>query len=63
MMYVALKEGRISAPVLLKIDLQVVSRPNVMFSDMNATHREAKETPQGIRFDVTKANSQFDELA
>ena len=56
MMYVALKEGRISDPVLLKISLQVVTRPNVMCSDMNATHREAKvgESPVVIKFDVTK---------
>ena len=62
MMYVAVKEGRISAPVLLKISLEVVSRPNVMFSDMNTTHHEAKvgESPEIIRFDVTKAKSQFD---
>ena len=51
---IALKEGRISDPVLLKISLQVVSRPDVMFSNMNATHRKAKvgELPEVIRFDV-----------
>ena len=36
-MYVSKKEGRINDPVVLKIKLEAVSRPGVMFSDCDAT--------------------------
>ena len=41
MMYVAKKEGRISNPVVLRIKLEAVSRPGVMFSNCNATRKDA----------------------
>ena len=42
MMYVSKKEGRINNPVVLKVKLEVVSRPGVLFTDCNATHRDAQ---------------------
>ena len=61
MMFVAKKEGRISNPVILRIKLEAVSRPGVMFSDCNATRHDAiiSERPDVIRFDVVKAKSCF----
>jgi len=41
MMYVSKKQGRIHDPVVLKIKLEAVSRPGVMFSDCNATRHDA----------------------
>ena len=41
MMFVAKKEGRISNPVVLRIKLEVVSRPGVKFSNCNATRHDA----------------------
>ena len=61
MMFVAKKEGRISNPVVLRIKLEAVSRPGVMFSDCNATRQDANisERPGVVRFDVVKAKSYF----
>ena len=61
-MHVALAEGRITTPVLLKIKLEVVSRPGVRFADCNATRLDARHStnPSIVRFDVVKKNSQFD---
>ncbi len=60
MMYVALKEKRISVPVVLEIKVEVVSRPGVLFCEINAAAKAAKasESPHVIRFDVVKAPSQ-----
>ena len=62
MMYVALKEKRISTPVVLEIKLEVVSRPGVLFCAVNAARNAAKasEFPRAIRFEVVKAQSQYD---
>ena len=53
-MHVALAEKRISVPMLLKIKLEVVSRPGVRFSDCNATRVDARHSknPSIVRFDV-----------
>ena len=47
---------------MLEIKLEVVSRPNVIFYDSNATRSGAKQStnPELIRFDVVKAKSHFD---
>ena len=60
MMYIALKEKRISVPVVLEIKLEVVSRPGVLFCGINAASKAAKasESPRVIRFDVVTAYSQ-----
>ena len=62
MMYVAKKEGRICNPVVLRIKLEVVSRPGVLFSDCNATRHDAKvsDLPDVVRFDTVKAKNYFD---
>jgi ssDNA thymidine ADP-ribosyltransferase, DarT len=46
MRYVAKKDGRISHPVILQVKLEVVSRAGVLFSDCNATRREAIAVPR-----------------
>ena len=60
MMYMALKEKRISTPVVLEIKLEVVSRPGVLFCESNAAAKAAKasESPQVVRFEVVQAPSQ-----
>jgi len=62
MMYVSKREGRISDPVLLKIKLEAVSRPGVLFSDRNATRSDAilSESPTVVRFDVVKRDHVFE---
>jgi hypothetical protein len=62
MMYIALKEKRISVPVVLEIKLEVVSRPGVLFCGVNAASKAAKasESPRVIRFDVVAAYSQHE---
>lgn len=62
MQFVAQKEGRIASAVTLRIKLEVVSRPGVLFSDCNATRREAQvgKSPDIVRFDVVQAKSYFD---
>ena len=59
MMYIALREERISVPVVLEIKLEVVSRPGVLFCEVNAATKTAKasESPNVIRFDIVKAAS------
>jgi hypothetical protein len=61
MMFVALKQKRISRPVLLRISLEVVSRPGVLFCDHNAASNDAVVTtdPRVIRFDVVKKEDHF----
>ena len=62
MMFVARKEERISNPVILRIKLEAVSRPGVLFSDCNATRRDAviSESSDIVRFEIVKAKSHFD---
>ena len=57
MMYIALKEKRISVPVVLEIKLEVVSRPGVLFCGVNAAAKAAKasELPRVVGFDVVRA--------
>ena len=47
---------------MLQINLEVVSRAGVLFSDCNAIRREVitSTSPDVIRFDVVTAKSQFD---
>ena len=54
MMFQALKEKRITRPVILEIKLQVVSRPGVLFCERNATASDAQTSanPNVIRFEV-----------
>ena len=61
MMFISKKEGRISNPVILRIKLEVVSRPGVIFSDCNATRRDVNlsESPDIVRFEIVKAKSCF----
>ena len=61
MMHIAKQEGRISNPVVLGIDLDVLLRPGVLFSHCNATRRDTvlSDRPDKIRFDVVQAESQF----
>ena len=60
MMYLALKDQRISRPVVLEIKLEVVSRPGVLFCAINAASSAAKasEDPSVIHFETVRANSQ-----
>src|SRR6185312_6974656 len=62
MMHVAKQKGRISHPVLLKIKLEVVSRPGVLFSDCNALRKGAviSNRPEHINFDIVKMKNMFD---
>ena len=61
-MYLALKKKRILEAVVLEINIEVVSRPNVCFSDCNASRHDAQQSPDPriVRFDVVKSRSQFD---
>lgn len=64
MMYVAKKEGRISDPVILEIDLSVVSRNGTLFADRNATKngviiKEGKEGAKNIHFQTVKRTDYF----
>jgi hypothetical protein len=60
MMYIALKEKRISTAVVLEIKLETVSRPGVLFCAINAAAKAAKASanPRVVRFEVVKARSQ-----
>ena len=67
MMYVAMKDGRISNPVILRIDPSVVYLQHTMYADMNAT--TTKRTPnigksledfKKIHFSTVKAHKHFD---
>ena len=57
MMYTASGDGRISDPVVLEIDLDVVRLSDVLFSDRNAVANGANVGPgldalRGIHFDL-----------
>ena len=56
MMFQALKDKRITRPVILEINLQVVSRPGVLFCERNAaaSGAETSANPNVIRFEVVK---------
>ena len=61
MKYVAKTERRISRAVMLRVKLEVVSRPGVVFSDCNATRKDAIHSPSPsiVHFDVVKAENHF----
>ena len=61
MMFVAKNESRISNPVVLRVKLEAVSRPGVLFSSCNATRHDAviSEHPDVVRFDIVKAKNYF----
>lgn len=64
MMYVAINEGRITNPVILEIDPEVVYWKQTRFSDMNATkngHRQGSTIDdfKRIKFDVVKQINHF----
>ena len=42
MMFVAMNDGRISNPVILEVDPEVVCRPGTLFADRNATKNGAR---------------------
>ena len=43
MMYIAMNEGRISNPVILEIDTEVIYDENVKYANMNATRNGARD--------------------
>jgi hypothetical protein len=61
MLHVALKENRIERPVILEIDLEVVSRPGVLFCEKNAASSDAlpSSDPRVVNFDVVKSRNYF----
>lgn len=65
MMYVAMNEDRISNPVILEIDPEVIYDVDTKFSHINATRREAQvggelEDFKRIHFESVKARTHFD---
>lgn len=65
MMYVALREERISNPVILEIDPQVVGWEGTKFADRNATKTGARiggslDDLKAIHFNSVKARKHFD---
>lgn len=65
MMYVAMSDGRISNPVILEIDLEVLYDENTLFADRNAVKNGAKvgksfDDFNRIHFTSVKANTHFD---
>ena len=65
MMFKALKEARISRPVILEMKLEVVSRPGVLFYERNAaaTGVHTSASPKVIHFEVVKKDYKFVERA
>jgi len=61
MMHAAKKAGRVHDPVVLRIKLEAVSRPGVLFSDCNAIRHDANisEQPEIVRFEIVKTKSVF----
>ena len=61
MKYVAKTQKRVSKPVMLQIMLEVVTKPGVLFSDCNATRKDAVTSPNPdvVRLDIVKARNQF----
>jgi hypothetical protein len=65
MMYVAMNDGRISNPVILEIDPQVIGWKGTKYADRNATKTGANVGEElsdfkAIHFDAVKANKHFD---
>lgn len=65
MMYVAMNEGRISNPVILKIDPKVIWMEGTKYADRNATKKGAQvggelSDFERIHFNAVKANKHFD---
>ncbi len=65
MMFVAMNEGRISNPVILEIDPEVIYDPNTQYADRNATRNGANvggklEDFRQIHFPTVKMNNHFD---
>jgi hypothetical protein len=52
---------KVASPVVLRVKLEAVSRPGVLFSSCNATHHDAvvSEHPDVVRFDIVKAKNYF----
>lgn len=65
MMYVAMNDGRLSNPVVLEIDPEVVFWKSTLYSDRNATKNGAQKGDtlddfKSIHFDSVKARNHFD---
>lgn len=65
MMYVAMNEGRISNPVLLEIDPEVIYDESTRYADRNATRNGANiggtlDDFKKIHFQTVKARKHFD---
>ncbi|MDE6082993.1 MAG: DUF4433 domain-containing protein [Muribaculaceae bacterium] len=65
MMFVAMNDGRISNPIILEIDLEIISDDSTKFADRNATKTGVIigndiETFKRIHFKSLKANTHFD---
>ena len=65
MMFVAMQDGRISNPVILEIDPEVIYWQDTKFANMNATRSGTSkgctlEHFQNIHFDAVKARKHFD---
>ena len=65
MMYVAMDEGRISNPVVLEIDPEVIYDENTKYADRNATRNGANvggglDDFKKIHFQTVKARNHFD---
>ena len=65
MMYVAMNEQRISNPVILEINTDVLFEDGVKYANMNATRNDVKigdnlESFKSIHFDTVKARNHFD---
>ena len=65
MMYVAMNEGRISNPVVLEIDPEIIFDENARYADRNATRSGANVGGtlgdfKQIHFQTVKANKHFD---
>ena len=65
MMYVAMNDERISNPVILEIDLEVIYDSETLFADRNATKKGAQlgreiEDFKRIHFSSVKAETHFD---
>lgn len=65
MMYVAMKENRISNPVVLEIDVEVIYEADTLFADCNATRNDVNigqtlEDFKRIHFEKVKRLNHFD---
>ena len=57
MKYVAKNERRISRAVMLRVKLEVVSRPGVLFSDCNATRKDSTHSPSPVCSSLRRCES------